>query len=134
MTYSNTNKDRGQPRGREKLKKIVIPVILVMIILSTWTNIVQQAITLKEAEKQNQKIEQKLKALEEENKKLEWKIATATSSSEIQRNIRQNFGLGTDEDRWLAVDLEPSETNKTGEKAVEESQSVLQQWWNLFTR
>lgn len=134
MAYSNTNKDKVQVRLKEMLKNTGIMVILLIIIISAWNNIIQQAEILNEAQKRNQETEQKIKILMEENNKMEKQIQSATDSAYIQRKVREYLGIGKSGDVWLEVDLGTTETKTKEDTVVMGEEPVIKQWWNLFTK
>lgn len=134
MAYSNTNKDKVQVKVRNWLKNAGIAVILLIITVSGWSNIGQQAIILHEAKKRNQNTEEKIEQLTEANKILEKQIKVATDSANRQRKIREYLGLGESGDVWLQTDLEMTENSLQEKMTVEVEEPIIQQWWNLFTK
>jgi hypothetical protein len=110
----------------------VIAVVLVILAVSAWTNIWQQATTLNEARKRNQDDQAKIATLEAMNKNMEKQIEYATSSAYEQRKLREDLGLGESGDHWLSVDLGGPETGLAKEIPDSGSKTVIRQWWNLF--
>jgi len=134
MAYSNINRDKAQIGWREKLKRAVIAVVLVILAVLAWTNIWQQATTLSEARKRNQDNQAKIAALEIMNKNTEKQIEYATGSAYEQQKVREDLGLGESGDSWLVVDL-----GKVYDVAAEEipdsgSKAIIRQWWDLFDK
>jgi hypothetical protein len=72
----------------------------VMIILSL-SNVVKQYSLLKQAEKENAGMEEKIRILEGENRKLLRTIDYATSSAFLERQARIQMGVGTSKDLWI---------------------------------
>ena len=134
MAYSNINKDKAQVKLTQKLKRTVIVVILVILTVSAWTNIWQQATTLNEARNRNRQALDKINGLESGNKKLIKEIEDATGSAFEQRKVREYLGLGTDRDHWLLTDLGVSQTAAMTGIPDSGTKTVLMQWWGLFAK
>ena len=72
----------------------------IMIILSL-SNVIRQYSLLKQAGKDNMALEDKINFLEEENRRLIRTIGYATSSAYLERQAREQLGLGTSNDFWI---------------------------------
>jgi hypothetical protein len=134
MAYSNTNKDKVQIEWKKKLKNTGVTVILLIIVISAWTNIIQQMVILHEAESRNKKAEEKISKLMEENQKYEKQVEYATTSAYKQRQVREDLGLGNNGEVWLAADLGTAGTTVEEETAIDGEKPMIVQWWNLFTK
>lgn len=134
MTYSNTNKDKTQSDRWLRVKQAIFYVVLGYIIYSSLINIYRQFVTLKAARNRVDTLEKQVDELEKEKKKYLRLTEESTSSAIISRNQRQYFGIGTENDRWIAL---PSST--PGERIINEVNEVetepnLIRWWKLFTK
>jgi len=134
MAYSNINKDKAQVGWRERLKRAVIAVVLVILTVSAWTNIRQQATTLNEARKRNQDNQTKIAALEIMDKNVAKQIEYATGSAYQQQKVREDLGLGESGDSWLEVDLGKVNDVAAGEIPDSGSKAIIRQWWDLFAK
>ncbi|MBI2464617.1 hypothetical protein HYV64_00600 [Candidatus Shapirobacteria bacterium] len=133
MTYSNINKDKTQSRLWQIVKQGSFYWILGYIIYTSLVNIYRQFVTLKSAEKRVDTLERRVDEIESEKRRYLKLNNEATSSTMIERNQRQYFGIGTDRDYWLIL---PSPTQN--ERLVSESYDIetepnLIKWWKLFT-
>lgn len=133
MTYSNIKKDKEQPNKSNLLKKTSIIGILLIIILSSGSNIYHQVTILKEAKLRNEQADKKIREIEQENEWLEKNIAQATNSALMERKYREYLGIGTSKDVWLL--LPPEDTTKRMGKDFNmvENKPIIVQWWDLFT-
>ena len=83
------------------MKKIFLIVFGLIISGSIIGNIKTQYSTLKEAEKQNLKIEKEMSKLNQENQILNQKVEYATSSAFLEQEARDKLALGNENDAWL---------------------------------
>ncbi|MFA5894167.1 MAG: hypothetical protein WC851_00150 [Candidatus Shapirobacteria bacterium] len=134
MTYSNTNKDKTQSERWQRAKQILFYVILGYIIYSSLINIYRQFITLKAARNRVDTLERRVNELEIEKKKYQRLVEESTSSATISRNQRQYFGVGTENDRWIALPSITKEERITSEVNEVETEPNLIKWWKLFTK
>ena len=115
------------------MKKKFLIVFGLIISISIIGNIKTQYITLKDAEKQNLKIEKEISKLNQENQILNQKVEYATSSAFLEQEAHDKLALGNENDVWLnlgdekKIDLFPkiNETKKIAK---------IKQWISLFTR
>lgn len=115
------------------MKKFFLIIFGLIISGSIIVNIKTQYSTLKEAEKQNLKIENEISKLSQENQILSQKVEYATSSAFLDQEARDKLALGSENDVWLKlgeeknIDLFPkiNETKKIAK---------IKQWISLFTR
>lgn len=115
------------------MKKFFLIIFGLIISVSIIVNIKTQYNTLKEAEKQNLKIEMEISRLNQENQILIQKVEYATSSAFLDQEARDKLALGSENDVWLdlgeekKMDLFPkiNETKKIAK---------IKQWISLFTR
>lgn len=134
MAYSNIKRDKVQVRTWQKLKTIVVGLVLVIVTFSAGINIWQQVTTLSEAKKRNQQTQNKIFGLETENKSLEKQIGEATTSAYKERKVREYLGLGESNDHWLLTDLESAKTVGLQEIPESGTKAVILQWWSLFIK
>jgi len=115
------------------MKKIFLIVFGLIISGSIIGNIKTQYSTLREAEKQNLKIEKEISKLNQENQILNQKVEYATSSAFLEQEAHDKLALGNENDVWLnlgeekKIELFPK-INET-KKIVK-----IKQWISLFTR
>jgi cell division protein FtsB len=115
------------------MKKFFLIILGLIIAVSIINNIKTQYSTLKEAKKQNLKIEEEIESLKQGNQILAKKIGYATSSAFIDQEAHDKLGMGKENDVWLIlkeeekIDLFPK-TNETEEKPK------IKQWIKLFTQ
>ena len=95
MTYSNTNWDRVQVFG--------VGAIALVVILSALGNINKQYRTIKEAKQKEADLEKTVLELKNENNILRQKVEYATSSAAINRRLRGEMGVGTNDDYWIEL-------------------------------
>jgi hypothetical protein len=115
------------------MKRFLLIILGIMITGSIINNIKTQYGTLKEAERQNQTMADKITTITEDNKILEQKIEYATSSAFIEQELHDKLALGTENDVWLNLKKEENtelfpEVNETVEIPK------IKQWISLFTR
>lgn len=133
MAYSNTNKDKGQVSKAMLVKKTLLGAFLLIILLSSGSNIWSQWQTLKNAEIRNKKLESELADVTKLNKMLEMQIEYATSSAYKMRKSREYLGLGGPNDYWIKMPNNMDNMNITQEVTETNFVPIIRQWWNLFT-
>jgi len=132
MTYSNINRDKIQTGWRLKVKNGILSLFLIVVIIASLSNVIEQTKTLNEAKKINTEIEMKNTLIKEEIENLRQKIEYATSSAYQQRRARQFLGLGNESDRWLILP-QIDENINIGQKFFEGSDKPnLIKWWEMF--
>ena len=115
------------------MKKLFLILLGLAITGSIISNIVTQFGTLKEAKRQNLKVEQEITRLKQENQILKQKTEYATSSAFIDQQAHEKFGMGSENDVWLK--LPPEENLDLFPKAKEaEEVPKIRQWIKLFTQ
>lgn len=134
MTYSNTKKANVQANWKVRVKNGLIAIILLVIIVSSLSNVINQYKTLVDAQKVNSDLELKNAKISQEISDLKQKIEYATSSAYRQRRARQFLGLGNGNDRWII--LPKFEVNINIGQGVSESETKPKyiQWWERFTK
>jgi cell division protein FtsB len=114
--------------------KIVALFLITFIILSsTAINITKQYYTLNQADKKNESVKFEINDLKKENINLKNQIEYATSSAYIDQQIRDKFGLGTENDVWLILP-EEKKINLLPKPKVEDLRPVFLKWFDLFTK
>lgn len=115
------------------MKRIFIIILGILITGSIINNIKTQYATLKDAQKQNFKIEDKIVKITENSKILKRKIEYATSSAFIEQEVHDKLGLGLENDVLLFLRKE-----EDIELFPEVSEIVeipnIKQWISLFTQ
>ncbi|MFA5749990.1 MAG: hypothetical protein WC895_02090 [Candidatus Shapirobacteria bacterium] len=117
----------------EKIKKIFLVIIGIIILTSTLLNIKNQYLTLKDAENKNAELISKIEKLVLTKQKIQKQIEYATSSAFKGQQTRQLLGLGDNNDVWLELSEEKKIDfyQKTNE-VIEVPK--YRQWLNLFTQ
>ncbi|MDD4026586.1 MAG: septum formation initiator family protein [Candidatus Shapirobacteria bacterium] len=115
------------------MKKFFLILLGLVITGSIISNITTQFGTLKEAKKQNIKIEKEINNLSQKNQILKQKIEYATSSAFIDQQAHEKFGMGRENDVWLKLNKEENldlfpKTNENKEIPK------IRQWIKLFTQ
>ena len=115
------------------MKKFFLILLGIVITGSIISNIITQFGTLKEARKQNLKVEQEITKLEKENQVLKQKIEYATSSAFVDQQAHEEFGMGRENDVWLKL---KEEENLDLFPKVNEKEEIpkIRQWIGLFTQ
>ena len=133
MTYNNTVWDKLQSKIWLYLRNIIVGIIALFYLISGIINIVRQYQTIGSAEKINNNLENSLVELEEENTLLKRKLAEATSSAYLERQVREVLGEGKSNDYWLILPEIDDETELSLEKTAEEDKWPIEMWKELFT-
>lgn len=115
------------------MKRFLLITLGLIISGSIIGNIKTQYSTLKEAEKQNLKIEGEISKLSFENQILNQKIAEATTSAFLEKEARDKLAMGEPNDVWLNLG---EEKNIELFPKINEEEKVanIKQWISLFTR
>ena len=115
------------------MKRFFLITLGLIISVSIIGNIKTQYSTLKEAEKQNLKIEKEISIINHENQILDQKVAYATSSAFLEEEAHDMLALGSGDDVWLKVG---EEKNIELFPKMNETEEIpkIKQWINLFTR
>lgn len=115
------------------MKRFFLIILGLAITISIINNIKTQYGTLREAEKQNLKIEQEIVKLKQENQILGQKTEYATSSAFLEQEAHDKLGLGSENDVWLKLKEEENIDLFPKVKEVEEIPKI-RQWIKLFTQ
>jgi hypothetical protein len=115
------------------MKKFFLIFFGLVISGSIIGNIKTQYSTLKEAEKQNLKIEKEIFKLNQKNQILNQKVEYATSSAFLEQEAHDKLALGNESDVWLDLG---EEKNINLFPKVNETKKIakIKQWISLFTR
>ncbi len=115
------------------MKKILLIGFGLIISGSIIGNVKTQYNTLREAKKQNLKIEEEISKFEQENRILIQKIDYATSSAFLEQEAHDKLALGSENDEWL--DLGEEKDIELFPKMNETSEiPKIRQWISLFTQ
>lgn len=134
MTYSNIKKASVQANWKDRVKNGLMAIILLVVIVLSLSNVVNQYKTLIDAQKINSDLQQKNANISQEISDLKQKTAYATTSAYRQRRARQFLGLGNSIDRWIILPKLEGNIN-IGQK-YNESETLPKyiQWWERFTK
>lgn len=115
------------------MKKFSLVILGLIISISTIGNIKTQYDTLKEAKKQNIRIENEISRFNQDNQILDQKIEYATGSAFLEQEARDKLALGNKNDTWLKLG---DEENIDLFPKVNENKEIpkIKQWISLFTR
>ena len=117
----------------KKITFLIGPIILIILSISVVINIKNQFLTLNMAKNENFSLNKKIREFEESNSVLTRRIEYSSSSAFIDQKMRENFGLGEENDVWL--DLSPErkiELNVDNKEVIEVPK--YKQWLGLFTQ
>lgn len=115
------------------MRRFLLIILGLVIAGSIINNIRTQYGTLKEAERQNLKIEKEITKLKQENQILNQKIEYATSSAFIEQEAHERLGMGGENDLWLKLNEEENLDLFPKVNQVEEIPKI-RQWIRLFTQ
>jgi len=116
-----------------KIKIIILFLILAVVVISATVNVSRQFSVLAEAKKTNNNLLIKVNELTEINNDLIDKVAYASSSAYLEEAARDKFGLGSENDVWL--ELSPEQKNEAVIPTdLVENEPKFQQWFDLFTK
>jgi cell division protein FtsL len=134
MTYSNINKAKAQVKGWKLFKKGLLIIVATIIIISATGNIYFQYQTIKNVEKRNMELMDKVEDINSENRRLQQQIEYATSSAFKERKAREWLGMGTANDVWIDIP-EINSPESLYHNAVEENKvDNVKKWLLLFTK
>lgn len=134
MTYSNTNKDKIQANLIHKSKNIIITILLLITIIYSGGNIINQYVTLKEAKRVNAVKQNDITNLKEKITELRQKVEYATTSAYKARRMRQFYGLGLVDDKWIVIEKSKKESNIGQDYNVAEDKPNIVLWWEKFIK
>jgi len=117
----------------ELIKKYFWPVIVVFLVISVSLNIKNQLMTLIDARKKNEELNQKIERVKKDKQELIKKIEYATDSAFIEQERHDKLALGKENDVWLGLSIE-KEIDLRVEMNENKEISNYQRWLNLFTR
>ncbi|MBU3935274.1 hypothetical protein KJ909_01240 [Patescibacteria group bacterium] len=115
-----------------KIKKIIFYLIGTGFLLSNLSNIYKQAGILLSAKGKNKEIYEEIVEMERENREMNRQIEYATSSAFINRQARESFGLGTEDDYWLEIPEEEGEIDLFPETNMDQTRAKYEEWLDLF--
>lgn len=118
----------------EKIRKISLLIITVIIVISTGFNIRNQFYTLNEAESKNDELKLQIEKTKVHKQKLIKQVEHATSSGFVDQQRKQLLGMGTENDVWLILPTKKEEIQYYTETNEYTSESNFKLWLNLFTR
>lgn len=130
MAYSNTNRDKKQPKWWQKVKLVMFYGLVAYTISSSSLNIYRQWSTIRLANERLERLEREAKEEEAERKKFLSLNEEASKSGEYDRLKRVYFGVGSQNDYWLVLPTGSVEPNNET-VATEDAPTVLK-WWRLF--
>ena len=115
------------------MRRFFLIILGLVIAASIINNIRTQYGTLREAQRQNLKIEKEMAKLSQENQILNQKIEYATSSAFIEQEAHESLGMGSENDVWLKLNEEENLDLFPKVNEIEEIQKI-RQWLGLFTQ
>jgi hypothetical protein len=116
-----------------KIKNLTLILVSLIVVISASVNVIKQYSTLKQADSKILSMEIRIKDLKDANLRLKNQIEYATSSAYIQQQIRDKFGLGTQNDAWLILP-EEKKLNLQASLSEEENKDNVFKWIELFTK
>jgi len=118
----------------KRTKNLVLLILSIIILLSTFFNVLNQYNTLKNAIRKNEELKASLEKMKIKNQQLIKKTAYATTSAYIDQQRRELLALGTKDDVWLDL---PKNEEKIEYKIVIneiEIETNWEKWIKLFTQ
>ena len=115
------------------MRRFLLIILGLIIMGSIVNNIRTQYSTLKDAEKQNLKIEKEIANLTQENEILNQRIEYATSSAFIDQEAHDKLGMGKANDVWLKLKAEENIDLFPKINEIEEVPKI-RQWLKMFTQ
>jgi len=101
-------------------------------LLSNLSNIYKQTGILLSAKAKNKEVYKEILKMEQENREMSQQIEYATSSAFINRQARESFGLGTEDDYWLEIPEEEGAIDLFPETNVDQTRAKYEEWLDLF--
>jgi hypothetical protein len=118
-----------------KLLRGFLPIFVVSVILvSTVYRIVNQVVTLGKARGENRVLMGEILRLEAENKSLLRKIEEASSSASREARIRNDLGMGKEDDYWVIMPKDIAFDDLYPKYNLGDVKPNWLEWVELFTR
>lgn len=115
-----------------KLMEYLGVAMMLLVSISTLTNVSRQIITLIRANDENSRLEKRLEGLEVDNRKLREKVRVASESGYVEGLKRELMGVGSKDDYWIL--LPEGMVDKEKEAAEgEQTMTKLERWLQMFT-
>ena len=118
----------------EKIKKITLPLIAIVFLVSTFLNIKNQYITLQKARLKNEELKVTIEKMKIKKQQLIKKIEYASSSAYIDQQKRELLALGTETDMWLDLPKKEDKTEYKPEINEAKIETNWEKWTKLFTQ
>ncbi len=134
MAYSNINKDSRQASRSQKLKRVVLWGLLIIVTVSSLNNLYNQWNILRQASLRIEKMEGKVEILESEIRVLARQAEYATSSVGQARAARKYLGIGSENDYWIKVPIRKKSEMGENDKNTTLIKPNIMQWFDLITR
>jgi hypothetical protein len=116
----------------DRFKVIVLILITLIISGSAGANIIKQYKTLDQAKLKNEEIKLIIADLKTQNINLINQIEYATSSAHLEQQMRDKFGMGSENDAWIILP-EEKKNNLIPEAKFEDNKPNFLKWLELFT-
>ncbi len=118
----------------KRTKNLALLILSIIVLLSTFFNVLNQYNTLKNAKRENEELKVSLEKMKIKNQQLIKKVEYATTSAYIDQQKRELLALGTEGDAWL--DLPKNEEKKEYKPEITEvkAETNWEKWIKLFTQ
>ncbi len=118
----------------KRTKNLALLILSIIVLLSTFFNVLNQYNTLKNARRENEELKVSLEKMKIKNQQLIKKMAYATTSAYIGQQRRELLALGGEGDVWL--DLPKNGEKKEYKIPVNETKTETnwEKWIKLFTQ
>lgn len=117
-----------------KTRNLVLSIISIIVLLSTFFNVKNQYSTLERAKFKNEELRVTLEKMKIKKQQLIKKIEYATSSAYVNQQRRELLGLGTEGDVWLDIPKDDRKIEYKTEINETKVESNWEKWISLFTR
>jgi hypothetical protein len=118
----------------KRTKNLALLILSIIVLLSTFFNVLNQYNTLRMAKQKNEELKVSLEKMKIKKQQLIKKIEYATTSAYIDQQKRELLALGTEGDVWL--DLVKNEEKIEYKPEITEVKTEInwEKWINLFTQ
>lgn len=118
----------------KRTKNLALLILSIIILLSTFFNVLNQYSTLKMAKNKNEELKVGLEKMKVKKQQLIKKIEYATTSAYIDQQKRELLALGSEGDVWL--DLPKNEEKIEYKPEINEAKidTNWEKWIKLFTQ
>ena len=118
----------------KRTKNLALLVLSIIVLLSTFFNVLNQYNTLKMAKQKNEELKVSLEKMKIKKLQLIKKIEYATTSAYIDQQKRELLALGTEGDVWLDLPKNEEKIEYKPEFTEANIETNWEKWSKLFTQ